>query len=69
MSDQFEKRREYMKLKNEADYYEKEIEKARKEREELFTNSKTLEKFAREKYMMKKEEEELFIVIDTTIKN
>jgi len=54
------------KLKEEEAYYAKEIEKARKERDELFTSDKTLEKFAREKYFMKKDNEEVFIMIDTT---
>jgi len=68
MIDQVQKEQEYQKLKNEADYYEAEIKKARTERDELFTNDATLEKFAREKYFMKKENEELFIMIDTSKK-
>ena len=67
MVDQLQRRNDYMKLKDEASYYEQEIEKARAERDELFTNTATLEKFAREKYFMKKDNEELFIMIDTTV--
>lgn len=66
MVDQLQRKNDYMKLKDEAAYYEREIEKARAERDELFTNTSTLEKFAREKYFMKKDNEELFIMIDTT---
>jgi cell division protein FtsB len=69
MIDQYQRRKDYMKLKAEADYYEKEIEKAKSEREELFTNTSTLEKFAREKYFMKKDNEELFIMVDTSAKD
>ena len=32
--------------------------------EELITNKKTLEKFAREKYLMKKPDEEIFIFVE-----
>lgn len=64
--DQFQRRKDFQKLKEEEAYYAKEIEKARKERDELFTSDKTLEKFAREKYFMKKDNEEVFIMIDTT---
>lgn len=54
------------KLEQENAYYEKEIERVRQERDELFTNNQTLEKFAREKYFMKKENEDLFVIMDTT---
>jgi cell division protein DivIC len=33
---------------------------------ELMTDSLELEKFAREKYLMKKDNEDLFLIIDTT---
>lgn len=64
--DQFQRKNDLGKLKEEETYYLKEIEKAKQERDELFTNTKTLEKFAREKYYMKKDNEEVFIMIDTT---
>lgn len=64
--DQYQRRKDYQKLKEEEEYYAGEIEKARKERDELFTSEQTLEKFAREKYFMKKDNEEVFIMIDTT---
>jgi len=44
-------------------YYIKEIEANKKDMEELMTNQKTLEKFAREKYKMKKDDEDLFIIV------
>ncbi|MBP6304198.1 MAG: septum formation initiator family protein, partial [Bacteroidia bacterium] len=40
------------------------IEQAKKERDQLFTNEEALEKFAREKYHMKKDNEEVFIIVD-----
>ncbi len=33
---------------------------------ELMTNSKNFEKFAREKYLMKKDNEDVFVIVDDT---
>ena len=44
-------------------HYEKEIKKIEKDREELLTNKRLLEKFAREKYLMKKPKEDIFILV------
>ena len=49
-------------LENEKEYYEKKIEEVEKDRTELMTNRELLEKFAREKYLMKKESEDVFII-------
>ncbi len=54
----------WKKLKKEKQYYLKEIEKNRIEINELMTNKETLEKFAREKYLMKKEDEEIFVIVE-----
>ena len=51
-------------LENEKTYYQEKIEEVKKDRDELFGNKKTLEKFAREKYLMKKETEDVFIIIE-----
>jgi cell division protein DivIC len=51
-------------LENEKSYYEEKIKEVEKDREDLFGNKATLEKFAREKYLMKKETEDLFIVVE-----
>lgn len=48
-------------LEQEKEYFSKEIEKTKTELEELTTNPKSLEKFAREKYFMKKENEVVFV--------
>ncbi len=45
-------------------HYLNEIEKVKKDRKELLSNPKLLEKFAREKYLMKKPSEDIYIVID-----
>jgi len=51
------------KLKKEKEYYSTEIKKNKEAIKELTTNNKTLEKFAREKYLMKKENEDIFVII------
>jgi cell division protein DivIC len=49
-------------LENEKEYYQKKIETDNKKLKELKTNDENLEKFAREQYLMKKPNEEIFIV-------
>ncbi|MDR0394215.1 MAG: septum formation initiator family protein [Tannerella sp.] len=49
-------------LKNEINRYKKEIEQDKKKLQELQTDKVGLEQFAREEYLMKKEDEDLFIV-------
>jgi cell division protein DivIC len=53
---------ELAELKETKAYYQAQIDKTRKEVEEIRINTASLEKIAREKYMMKKDNEELFIV-------
>ena len=48
-------------LEDEKKYYKREIAKYRKEIKKL-SNEEGLEKFAREKYYMKKENEEIYII-------
>jgi cell division protein DivIC len=49
-------------LANEKEFYQEKIQEVEKDRKELMTNKELLEKFAREKYLMKKETEDIFIV-------
>lgn len=51
-------------LKEKKEFYQKEIKKDRKAARELKTNLNTLEKYAREKYLMKREDEDIFLIID-----
>jgi len=39
------------------------IKDVEKDREELLSNDKLLEKFAREKYLMKKPTEDLYVIV------
>ena len=50
-------------LKNERDYYIEKIDEVKVDREELMSDEAMLEKFAREKYLMKKPQEDLYIVV------
>lgn len=51
-------------LENEKEYYLKKIEEVKKDREELLSNRELLEKFAREKYLMKKKSEDLYVIVE-----
>ena len=59
---------ELNKLQQSEENMNRQIANTKKELELLKTNPSTLEKYAREKYMMKKDNEDLYI-IDTTYKN
>jgi cell division protein DivIC len=56
--------RDYNQLIRERDYFQKKIEENRKRIQELKTNNDNLEKFAREQYLMKKDNEDIFIIVD-----
>jgi cell division protein DivIC len=56
--------RDYNQLLRERDYFQQKIEENRKRIQELKTNNDNLEKFAREQYLMKKDNEDIFIIVD-----
>ena len=49
-------------LEDEKEYYEAKIKEVQKDHDELFGDRESIEKFAREKYLMKKESEDIFII-------
>lgn len=51
------------KLNVEKEYYIAEIENNKKEIDDLQHNTKSLETFAREKYLMKKDNEDVFVFV------
>ena len=53
-------------LQEEKHFYLDEIRKDSALTHKLLTDSTELERFAREKYLMKKDNEDLYLVIDTT---
>ena len=59
--------KEIKKLKNEKEYYNSQINKD-KELIDKLQNKEDLEKFAREEYNMKKENEDIFIIEYDTLK-
>lgn len=69
MLSQYEYRTEVHKLQQEKDFYEKETAQVKKDLDELSTNLNTAEKFAREKYFMKKDNEDVFVIIREPAKN
>jgi cell division protein DivIC len=59
---QYERQHELQQLRQSREYYTNEINSERLELEQLKRDPATLEKYAREKYLMKKDGEELFII-------
>jgi len=51
-------------LEDEKEYYNQKIVEVEKDRNELMTNKELLEKFAREKYLMRKETEDVFVIVE-----
>ncbi len=60
---QYSYRQELKKLEIDKEYYIKEIEENKKNTFELTSDPENLEKFARETYRMKKDDEDIFMVI------
>ena len=60
----FREKEELRKLEASKKYYEQQIATTRQELEQLKSNPALLEKYAREKYRMKKDNEDLFIIPD-----
>jgi cell division protein DivIC len=50
-------------IKSDIEFYKNEIEVTNEALSDLTTNAKTLEKFARETYLMKKPDEEIFVIV------
>lgn len=49
-------------LKKEKQYYQEQIKKNQSSLDDLLTDSASLEKFARETYLMKKDSEDVFVI-------
>ena len=60
---QYEFKSQVDKLQEEKYFYVKEIETVKKDLNELNSNFNTAEKFAREKYFMKKDNEDVFVIV------
>jgi cell division protein FtsB len=55
---------ELSNIKSEKNYYQKKLKELEKERRLVIGNPALLEKYAREKYLMKKPKEDIFVVVD-----
>lgn len=51
-------------LEDEKEYYEEKIREVQKDHDELFGDRESIEKFAREKYLMKKESEDIYVILE-----
>lgn len=51
-------------LEKQKEFYQERKEKIQAEREELLSNYELLEKFAREKYLMKRKTEDLYVIVE-----
>ena len=60
----FQTNLELQELKKEKLYYTKKIREVQQNSKDLLKNKESLEKFAREKYLMKKPDEELFVFVE-----
>ncbi|HEY4151037.1 MAG TPA: septum formation initiator family protein [Chitinophagaceae bacterium] len=58
----FKQRSELNALQTSKQYYEQQISDTRQELDQLKVNAATVEKYAREKYLMKRDNEDLFVV-------
>ncbi len=58
----FRERAELVNLEKSKQYYEQQIAATKQELDQLKTNPTLLEKYAREKYLMKRDNEDLFLI-------
>ena len=64
----FRERNELQRLEESKKYYEQQIAVTRKELEQLKTDPAVLERYARERFLMKKEKEDLFRIRTDSIR-
>lgn len=53
-------------LEEYKEYYVRETERNSESLKQLMESNQSLEKFAREKYLMKKDNEEIFLIVEST---
>ncbi len=61
---QFRLWNELRQLENEKVYYQQKTKELQKERRMVIGNPSLLEKYAREKYLMRKPKEDIFVIVD-----
>jgi cell division protein FtsB len=55
---------ELAQLESQVDFYKNKIEADKRKLYELQTNDENLEKFAREQFLMKKADEDIFVIVE-----
>lgn len=61
---QFTLRSKLSDLEEQKEFYQERRDKIKAEGEELLSNYELLEKFAREKYLMKRKSEDLYVIVE-----
>ncbi len=64
MIDQMQLRSKIRVLEKEKEYYQQKIDEDNRKMEELVGSRDNLEKFAREQYLMKRPNEDIFVIVD-----
>ena len=55
---------ECREIENNIEYFEKELETVKRDKANIFGSMKAVETYAREKYLMKKKDEIVFVLVD-----
>jgi len=55
--------RELMRMEEQQEWYNVEIERTKDQLHELSSDTELLEKFARERYLMKRDNEDIFVLV------
>lgn len=61
---QYQLKQKLSELENQKEYYQEKIEDVKVDREALLNDMELLEKFAREKYYMKQDGEDVFVIVE-----
>ncbi len=64
LNTQIEFRKEVKKLEEERNYFTRENAQITNDLKELTNNPLTVEKFGREKYLMKRDNEDIFVIVE-----
>ena len=64
---QFEHKKQLNELLASKNYYQQQIDQTKKNLSDLQNNSAALEKYAREKFLLKKDNEDIFVVAEPGI--
>ena len=65
---QYQYRKQLKSLEEDRDYFKGAIEQTKKDLSELASSPASIEKFAREKYLMKKDDEDIFVFVQEPVK-